>query len=768
MRERIERLEAARRVPGAANRYFTDVGKDGYGDDAAWIAALEDNRIRWVGGPPELQSVRYEDLRKIDFSGPESAHSHWREQLSRFYWMRPLALKYLETREKKYARMARDTIEAWLDFHKELPYLTCTKIRHYDTTLTISLRMGQCRCQGWWGSVPYFEESGLFDEAFIGRMREDAADKLEYVRRNHAKNGNWRMSELNAIFFCGYVLGLDEYVAYAVRQLNEAFRNQFEPDGSHCEHTPGYHEWMLGLFRDFAVLGKNMPELGIDTDCGKLLKGCQYCLHAYAPDGRITGINDSLRWNPLGAVRDLEAMAEEYRSLVDYFGMDAKAYALTPSGWFFNAGQFFLRSNDTMFIFDATNDGGWHTHTGRNAVNLYHGGRMILTDPGCIDYEMFNPFTVWGRSTFLHNTVTLSGMSQPNEADAHVRFHCESEKVAMINSVYSGGYFNEASNRIGRHTRTFLWVKGKFALVIDGIDAGLYGYFGHHRKNSGALLAYESHWQFGEERVIFDDTALSAFTKGSKAERLEGSKEGIGGTGESLSAFEPLSLSASSGNVLIKALYSSDPLTARLYCGSMSPVRGFVAKAGTSGIAGEQAAPMLSFEGVGNCHSRIAQLIVPFEGDTPPTVTAHGELIDGTLHLTFILDGETWRFAINVNVLDGNSSPSMVGEMADLKSDAMMALAGNRFAWLYNGKRLALGNAVLIVSESHVPRNGLHLFLRVPHGHREPCRLKHRNIIWAVAARHHVLILNPQPCADHIDGVSLAGRRPAYLQVVVE
>ncbi|MCL1856286.1 MAG: hypothetical protein FWF84_01390, partial [Kiritimatiellaeota bacterium] len=120
---RIERLEAARRLTPEGCRVFSDAERSVYyGDDVAWIAALEKNHIRFEGGPDEYPSFHYPDFTKIDFSSPEFANTEWRAQLNRFYWARPLTAEYLRTRDVKYARILRDTIEAWLDFHRGASY----------------------------------------------------------------------------------------------------------------------------------------------------------------------------------------------------------------------------------------------------------------------------------------------------------------------------------------------------------------------------------------------------------------------------------------------------------------------------------------------------------------------------------------------------------------------------------------------------------------------------------------------------------------------
>lgn len=674
--ERIDKLENARHIVPNSPPIPSRIRRN-----QKWIEALENNNLIFDMFNRERQ-FHIPDFKKIDFTGPELNHQEWRAQLNRFFWVRPLTYKYIETGDKRYAQIVRDTIEAWFGFHENKPYLGnedrfSIRKDYGDNTLSISVRLGQCRydaenSSGWWGAVPYLEESGIFDDGFVNKMLDDAADKLEFLKQNLSKTGNWRMSELDCLFFCGYVLpGMEEYARYAVKMLNEAFRNQFEPDGSHCEHTANYHNWMKRIILGYSILAKNMPELGLDIDSDMLMKIYKYSIHTYAPDGRSTGLNDSAVWNKNAIPADLNKLCAEYLDIAHYFDIDIENPPIKPSGWFFNAGQFYLRDSwsedGTMFIFDNTADGGWHTHAGRNAVYLYHGKRMILCDPGSINYdETFDPFSAWGCCSFMHNTVTLSGMTQVLKANANVRYHYESDRIAMINSIYSGGYFNETASRIGHHTRTFLWVKGKFALVLDAIDAGLSPRLIRYGEHPDADIAYESHWQFGDEQVVLNAADLSAHTI----------DEG--------------------GNMYIKAIYSSASIEAKLYSGCMSPVRGFIAET-EEGSKSARPAPKLVFEGRGKNCQYIAQIIVPFEGTNMPKVTGAGEMIDGALHLVFEIDGEAWNFAINGAVLSGDSKPTMIGDKAELKSDAMIAITSeNSFSWIYNGKYLAKNDKIII------------------------------------------------------------------------
>ena len=125
---------------------------------------LAQNKIPFSGGATEVQ---YKSFKDIDFRGPEINNQEWRAQLNRFFWLEPIAWEYERTKDKRLAEIARESIEAWLDFRTFTGTETNASVwmTTGDNTLSTSIRLGQFNRRGWWGAVPYLNDSGYFDDA---------------------------------------------------------------------------------------------------------------------------------------------------------------------------------------------------------------------------------------------------------------------------------------------------------------------------------------------------------------------------------------------------------------------------------------------------------------------------------------------------------------------------------------------------------------------------------------------------------------------------
>ncbi len=623
------------------------------GDSAIWREAMKNNEILFSGGVNGR--VRYESFRDIDFTGPEFHNQEWCSQLNRFFWLPALAGLYRETRDERWAAMARDGIEAWMDFRHYTGRETSEDVwpSTGDNTLSTSIRLGQRGGQGWWGCAADFDGSAAFTQDFVDRMERSTYEQLVFLYHNNRKVGNWRVSELDTMFFLSNLLpGAERYRDYAVRCINETFRTQVEPDGSHVEHTAGYHAWMAEVFTRYALIAHRRPEEGLEIAPEKLLAMWDFTIAGHAPDGRGVGIGDDERWHPAYAPADTEQLWAKRAALARVFGLDAGARI--PKSAFPCAGQYFMRGGETEFILDATNFGGWHCHPARGAILCYHGDRLQLCDPGSLNYERTDPLMAPGRGTPMHNTVIIDGMMQQPQADAAVRDFADTADYAHFRCLYTGGYTNyrpgldggvnpqDIRSVAGRHTRTFFWRKGHFAVVFDSLDI--------------LKPAYEfaAHWQFREDGAAFEPEKRRMFTENERY------------------------------NVGVVCALAEEPVKAVRYCGDYDKKLGFVAK-GASMLAGGEPAPMLSVEGrvSDRTKTRLAHVIVPYEGDAMPEVRASWEIVDGAMQVEIAVGAETARFAADLRFLDGECESTLIGFHGEVRSD-------RRFAAVFDDLRVEI------------------------------------------------------------------------------
>jgi len=607
-----------------------------------WKEALADNTILFSSGVNGRH--KYASFKDIDFTGPEYNNQEWRAQLNRFFWMPHLAYEYDRTHDEHWALLAREGIEHWIDCRPNVATDTLGYAWNEtgDNCLSLSLRLGQGNFHGWFGSLPYFEGSKYFDQEFMDRIIASTKDQLIFLMRWLTKHGNFRISQCHTMLFLSRILPehFSEYGKIAVAGLNEAFRLQVEPDGSHVEHTVGYHTWMQRVFTEFAILAKNAPELGLDIPAAQLLKMYDYELANYTPDGRIFGLNDTGRWYEGKKGADVAARYAQVNRLRAFFGFDPidKCSFAFP-----DAGQYFFKSGDDALCLDSTKYYGYHTHIVRNAVLFYHGDRLQICEPGSLNYERSDPFCHYGRISPMHNTVTVNDWNQSQYADAVVPVCVDNDDLSFIISRYGGGYSstapldsdeNKAQEKscTGSHNRVVLWLKGKFAIVYDTVKAGVPNF------------DFAAHWQFLNETVVVTENGMHTASAGA--------------------------------NVLVCSPWSNCEVKPVLYNGNYRKMIGFISPDGSS-LGSGSPAPMLSVEGKTVGYGKTAELltvIAPFEGSAVPEISAGASEHDGILRFEVTADGETWHFAIDSGLISGYMGGASVEEVGGVKSDARAAV----------------------------------------------------------------------------------------------
>lgn len=527
-------------------------------------------------------------FRKVDWAGTHIAHQEWPAQLNRFFCLPRLAAVYRAEQDEELARIAHDWIADWMDAHA---YRADTPPGKGDNTLNLAIRMGQCMGWGWWMNVPFFAASKHFDDAFLDRMVASSEGQLACLKAHLARSSNWRISHLDAMLVCGLLVpALAPYRDYAVRHLNETFHRQVHADGAHEEHNPSYHTWMCEVFTRYWQLAQARPKLGLCVDPQRLARMWDYRLQATAPDGGSFGIHDAPCWQSGG--KGLHDLRRNYAEVRRKAVTGAGGAASPPRQQHFaDAGQVFWRSgwgrDATMVMFDATRWGGGHCHLSRLAVNLFHGGRMLLHDPGYFTYEMSDPFGPYGKTTGAHNTATVHGHSQ-TEADPVVKEVFLHPDFMVVSARYEGGYYpgrytwfwpeGKGQGVFGVHVRTLLWLAGRGGLVWDEL------YF----QQAGRDV--ELRWQLPAGGMSLDPGRRQAATR------------------------DP------GGNVLVRSLWANEPLTLTALEGSRDPLGGWL-----PGQAPGQygPAPQLVFRRrLDGWHLATATLLVPFTGEDLPPVTA--------------------------------------------------------------------------------------------------------------------------------------------------
>ncbi|MCD6323188.1 MAG: heparinase II/III family protein, partial [Clostridiales bacterium] len=662
----------------------------------SFTECLYNNEIKMRGNN---KKVKYENFTNIDFMGPEIKHPEWVQQLNRFYWLKYCAIEYEKNQSDHMARLVYDAINTWIDYwpyygdRSDIFEWMCCDLFH--PMISTPLRLGAGPGHGWIGCLPYFFDHPLFTENFIEKVIKSALWQIEPMienNKNHSGEHNWRPNELSCLLFLSQVLpGAEKYTEYAIEQLNDAFFAQFENDGSHIEHTTDYHDWMADIFALTFILGVNRPELGININREKILKSLDYGLVGKAPDGRQLGIHDSYAWhmnNPVESIRNLkirntianmcgrQSFEEEYNDVQNFQFDDAQQYFFLNKG---KGQQYILETyketelqkerkieggldpqkicetnGETgpvqMLYFDASKWGGWHTHQSKNALNFFYGNKMLLIDPGSLDYGN-SPERWYGKLTPAHNTVNINNLSQSPSSDPVIREYFADDKVVFMVSDYTGGYqdwcgpgsnrpeqgfYGEMSQIVAAHERSFIWIKDKFILVFDSVNM--------HENDS--VLKVSSHWQFLEGEVIHDEQSQSANT-----------------------CFDDF-------NILVKKVYSNIDTKSRLYCQETKPMLGYNSKTGGK-LSGVTPAPMLSIEAqTDEDFVRIGQIIIPYLGTDFPNVSVTYEKSRYAILFKVFIDDEIYNIASHYFVREIFKTNSAIRSIGDFSSTARAFIKG--------------------------------------------------------------------------------------------
>ncbi len=417
-------------------------------------------------------------LKGIDWSGGHIKHQEWPAQLNRFFHLAPLAAAYRKTKDEKYATAARAYIEDWMVGED---YSQADRFRPGDSGLNMSIRLGSSEATGWAGCLPAFLDSPAFDDAFLTKLTESLARQAGFLADHLTALANWRISELDSLVFTAlrlpFLPNAKELLGRGILGMRNALATQFLPDGVHIERTPGYHSWMARVGVNYLDLARRFPEADAHVDPELVARALDYDAHS-----ALSAINDAgLAPRDPERFRAVEARQVALRRIFP----DHEIEVTPPETQVFPAaGQVFVRSSwkpgGDALAFDASTWGGGHGHLSRNSFSFRAGGRLLIADPGILNYEMSDPLGPYGKSTPAHSTLNLEGRNQ-SAADGRLLRTDFTPDTALIYAQYDGGYWEgrfawgfdrgRGQGVYGEHRRLLFWVRGEYLLCLDQMQA---------------------------------------------------------------------------------------------------------------------------------------------------------------------------------------------------------------------------------------------------------------------------------------------------------
>lgn len=280
--------------------------------------------------------------------------------------------------------------------------------------------------------------------------------------------------------------GMAAHRDQGLRRWEEILNAQFSPNGVHLEHSPGYHQMLLGTLLGARSSGL-LDELAVPPDLLKMQQALSWMI---APDFTLAPIGDTdpvFAGESLGPPEDLELKALAWQVSRGLEGSEPETGAAEYRTEGYAFGRLMAQGEkDPRRAAWLAQHCGFHSRTHKHADHgsfIWHDrGRAILIDPGRYDYGdrsapgsalakagnwYSDPRRIYVESTRAHNCVEIDATDYPRanmEPFGSGLLHC---------SVQSGGVVTEAEFRhfdTIRHRRIVFMKPGAYLLVMDWLS----------------------------------------------------------------------------------------------------------------------------------------------------------------------------------------------------------------------------------------------------------------------------------------------------------
>ncbi len=307
-------------------------------------------------------------------------------------------------------------------------------------------------------------------------------DHAHYNRNFHSGN-NWLTMEISALatiaaYFPEYKAS-GEWMSYAIETMTKSMKDQVYADGVQTELTSHYHYVALANFELFKEIcdqaGQPLPDYYNAT----LEKMYSYIAHVVRPSGYRILNNDGDRGSDRKYI--LEGAEKFHHPEWEYIATNGASGTKPPDGpsycypW---AGHFISRSGfdaDAQWsFFDIGPWGSGHQHNDKLHISIAAYGRDLLVDAGRFAYTgaVADKFRAYARGTQGHNALLIDHKGQDAGPTLAAEPLGDSSFKITPEFDYASGSFNRFTGLMGEaaHTRSVLYVRGKFWVVVDRIN----------------------------------------------------------------------------------------------------------------------------------------------------------------------------------------------------------------------------------------------------------------------------------------------------------
>lgn len=449
--QRLERLSA--REPHVAQQIFEAIqrrGSERRGRPIEWP------RPKFLDSPDVAPLQRDEGYRAepqfdpvplpIDWGENPFRDRSWANRLMCLQPMDAYLIGYEHDRDREWLRRALDVYFSWCDFH--LVRGRKAYLSWYDMPVGYrAIKTSMILCEG-------LEDPELLTQSERELLVLSAEAHMgELLRPEALSLGNHGIFQLHGLAILAQVFWAlprsEEALAYTRTRLPELLRRQFNDEGVHLEHSPHYHQWMMG-------------ELTAIDESGWHERFALERTLSAAEEVRAWLVQPDLTPVRVGDTASYEPWPDTERDPTpDLIGPGCVAK------WYPKGGYAIARSQTGQVFFQGSYHSTAHKHADDMHFEWFDLGRRILVDSGTAGYKG-GEARQYFLSTAAHNTVVVDGQSYPRDGtDAYGS--CVRDVSLVHEGIQILGEVDHAS--LGwTHEREIAWHPGRELSVVDTVS----------------------------------------------------------------------------------------------------------------------------------------------------------------------------------------------------------------------------------------------------------------------------------------------------------
>lgn len=323
----------------------------------------------------------------------------WQIWPQRLYFTIPLAHKFLQTGDRKYADAWLTIVKEWdkahpyQEFDPEISYFFTDMVwRDMQVAWrTMSLLHGLFMLQ----DAPFTKDEWKYLYDFIElHMKHLYVEALDRLARNHAQNHVLQIGVvlLFAVSMFPEFENIPEMTKIGIDTVEMNLRNAIYDDGGSDEDSPSYSHFIARLYLEALLLIEKNGYKEIEGLRESVQKQYEWLYQCMTPQGKTLQLSDSYA---LDVMQDIDFASR----LID---LDFER--VQKSVYYPDSHIAILRKGDNVLFADAACWPGPHHHAGAPQILSYFKKDSILVDTGVCNYDRWEMY-LYLHSFKAHNVV---------------------------------------------------------------------------------------------------------------------------------------------------------------------------------------------------------------------------------------------------------------------------------------------------------------------------------------------------------------------------